>query len=1030
MKLLIVHLSDIHFCNKNNALLNKKNELCNAVRNNVKEADGTIIIVSGDIAYSGKKEEYQIAEEFFTELLLELENHTNALIQYLFVPGNHDCDFSLNESVRKILLRDTSENVDEDVLSVYTAVQEDYNTFAKKFNTNTEVSSLLYNKCVVPFGNETVCVNSYNTAFCSQMHELPGTMWFPTQILLKDWFDAKYSLSISVFHHRANWLKPDNARTFMTHMENTSNIMLCGHEHIPSKKFTDNLDEHSFLTIEGGVLQDSENPENSSFNVIQFDLADRKFRVASCNWNGTYYSNDIEKKEWSKFEKGYIEDLDKLHFSHSHWGWLNNIGANFTHPLKSNLCLDDLFVYPNVRKFVTTSKEEEESDNIVSFKDIVDNFTEDTKNLIMGNEKAGKTTLCKILIKTLYKKGFIPIYIKGRKISSTGLDDFKKMLKQCYIEQYVCENKRPFEQVLEEKLYLIIDNFDRSPLNAVYKNKFITAITSRYANITLLGNDLFTMQEMFIVDSPENVFSQYNQYTVLEFGHLLRYKLIDKWNSIGQIETIVKEDLYRKNDESERIINSIIGPNFIPSYPIFLLTILQSIEAGTPHDLKESSYGHYYQVLILSALGKIVRKNEEIEKYYIYLSELSYYFFSNKINEISREQFESFHDFHYSQYRTKMSMDETLKLLSDASLLEQNDNSISFKYRYVYYFFIGKYLADNLQNVEIQEILKKMARKLHETQCANIILFLTHHSKDPFILNEIASVAKEQFVDFKIVEFDKDVNAINNLIQSIPEIAYDSDKEVESTRIERLKKKDYETVSIEFHNDSKPVDLDDDLEPIDLISKLNSAFKTMEILGQALKNHYASIKAIHKINLVEEVYFLGLRTLDSFYRAFEESNEFVVNQINDYLEERNKKSNRKIEFGKYEQQDLGRLIVFNLASQVTYNFIKKITSCIGTDKLKEIYPDIVKNNNFNSIRIINFSIQLEYLAGFPLNELRKMKDDLGGNLLAYTIVRKTVVDYLYMYPLSVERKQQIGDLLSLSMKTMRRIEAKSAVRKK
>jgi hypothetical protein len=325
-----------------------------------------------------------------------------------------------------------------------------------------------------------------------------------------------------------------------------------------------------------------------------------------------------------------------------------------------------------------------------------------------------------------------------------------------------------------------------------------------------------------------------------------------------------------------------------------------------------------------------------------------------------------------------------------------------------------------------------MCRRLHKTNYANIILFLTHHSKDNFILEEISKVAQGQFSEFDIVKFDKDVDAVNNLIQNIPEMTLE-DKSVEEHRLEQYQTQD------EFNElkqpKNNPIELSDDEsddEDIDLVSKLNNSFKTLEILGQILKNHYASIKAPQKIKFTEESYFLGLRTLNSFYKAFEESNEFVVNQINEYFEEKSKK-NRKIgnfELEVLKRQEVGRIIVFNMASFVTYNFIKKITSCIGTDKLKEIYPDVLKKNPDNSIKIINFAIQLEYFKGFPMSELKTILNELKTNPLAYSIVRKTVVDYLYMYPLSIEKKQQIGNTLSIKMNTMRRIEQKSVVKKK
>ena len=115
MKLLIVHLSDIHFNQTSNSLLRKKEELFNSIKNQVRDVEKTIIIVSGDIAFSGKQEEYKIADDFFTEIIIKLEEYSQKSVNIVMTPGNHDCDFSINESVRKSVLKDLNENVDDGI---------------------------------------------------------------------------------------------------------------------------------------------------------------------------------------------------------------------------------------------------------------------------------------------------------------------------------------------------------------------------------------------------------------------------------------------------------------------------------------------------------------------------------------------------------------------------------------------------------------------------------------------------------------------------------------------------------------------------------------------------------------------------------------------------------------------------------------------------------------------------------------------------------------------------------------------------
>ena len=87
----ILHLSDIHFSDSitSNALNSEIEELSSAINNwktdNNQELE--YIFVSGDIACKGLKEDYEIADMFFSQLLDKIGLDKK---QIFFVPGNHD----------------------------------------------------------------------------------------------------------------------------------------------------------------------------------------------------------------------------------------------------------------------------------------------------------------------------------------------------------------------------------------------------------------------------------------------------------------------------------------------------------------------------------------------------------------------------------------------------------------------------------------------------------------------------------------------------------------------------------------------------------------------------------------------------------------------------------------------------------------------------------------------------------------------------------------------------------------------------
>lgn len=532
-------------------------------------------------------------------------------------------------------------------------------------------------------------------------------------------------LVISVLHHPFNWQNPENARQLRKHVEETSDVIITGHEHIASSSIKDNLDGNHTEFIEGAVLQDWENTENSGFNLILLDLENEIQKIQKYSWNGSSYEVGNETCDWFPYKRKKSLHKKIFEINSQFDGRLNDPGASFTHPNKSELTLKDIFVFPNLRQLgLEKTKSKDVIVGAVESEILCQINENGNKNLIIGAEKAGKTSLCMILYKHYYFEGYVPIYLEGHRIKSKSLEHFNKLVNRAYTEQYSPETLEGFSQLKNSKKLLIIDDFDKSKPSIKYKAFLVRDINEFYSNIIITANDLFQVEELTYEEKQkESVFEKYQQYKILEFGHLLRSRLICKWNTLGQEEYLEDVELTQKNDNATRIIDTIIGKNFVPSHPIFLLTILQTIEVGKPHNLKESSYGYYYEFLITQALSRTV-KSDEIDAYYSYISELANYLFENNLREISKDNLlNKFHKWFCNEYKINLNFDKFIENLVNAFILDENVYVIRFRYKYVYYFFLAKYISDNIDRDDIKRRISDMCKRLYMEEFANVILF-------------------------------------------------------------------------------------------------------------------------------------------------------------------------------------------------------------------------------------------------------------------------------------------------------------------
>lgn len=1031
MKVLLIHLSDIHLKNENNSIFKKNVQLAKAIQNNVLEVDCVFAIISGDIAFSGKEQEYNQAMILLDSINSHLTSYTNKKVSWILIAGNHDCDFDnknkkVRETLIKSILQDGDKAIDNAVIEQCCEIQNNFFDFRSLYQDDQAVlyEDKLLKVIEFKFKNLSITFNCYNTSWISQLPEQPGKMYFPILRYKKAHHIHKSNLVISILHHPFNWYEPINRRDLLRHIAETSDIVLTGHEHIASKSAQNDLEGNYTEHIEGAVLQETDQDETSGFNIIVFDLDESSQQILNYVWNGDIY---LPAKPHDPFPYPKSQKLNKKDFEiHNKFEeFIDDPGASFSHPCKSRITLADIFISPDLRDFkIDRTKENEIQTDIINANALYKIDASQNKIIITGAGKSGKSSLCKVLYKHYHNNGYVPVYIDGRNIKSAAFERFKKVVNESYKEQYRDGNFEKFLQLENDKKIIIIDDFDKAKLNTKYKFLLLETLNKIYNNLIISANDIFRLQEVLSGDRQQDSnLENFRQFEILEFGHLLRNKLISKWTTLGIDQNIEENELTRKIDHTKQIVNTIIGKNFVPSYPLFVLVIMQAIEVGNPHNLKESAYGYYYQFLITQTLSRINKRNDEIDAYYNYITELANHFFENKIRKISKDNLNKFHKRFCDEYKINHHFNELVNSLIDAFIMEMNDDVYKFKYKYVYYFFVARYISNNISQESIRTKVSGMCKRLYREEFANIIMFLTHHSKDPIILEEILSQAKSLFGEFKPIRFDNDISPINKLLIEIPKVIL-KDKNVNEIRESNLKIKD----EVELSEKNTPedatdeFDLQEDIIELDFISTLNMSFKTIEIIGQVLKNYYGSLKGVTKLALGEEIYFLGLRSLSSFFSSLIDNSDYIINGVKSFIADQNLVEQDRIE-------ESAKEFLFKVCCMISYVFIKKVSEAVGSEKLSETFNEILEKNDITSAHMIDISIKLDFFRAFPHEDISKLSRKLSGNLLPGFLLKQFVITYLYMFPTTYQDKQRICNMLGIPMDSQRIIDTTSAQKK-
>ena len=515
-------------------------------------------------------------------------------------------------------------------------------------------------------------------------------------------------------------------------------------------------------------------------------------------------------------------------------------------------------------------------------------------------------------------------------------------------------------------------------------------------------------------------------------GPELRDELIRKWNGLGNDYYTDKNEIYRKNDRATAFINDIVKKSLIPAYPFFVISMLQGMEAAEAQNPEYSIHGYYYQLIINKALAKAISKTKELGAFHSIITQYCYFLFAEKIRfkSVPLDDFRTFYSDFCKRFEIEtISLDRALDVLVKGKLITVAQDQVRIAYKYVYYYHVAKYLSEKIATVpEIKEKVRQMCERVYREEYSNIVMFLVHLEKSQLILDELLINAKQIFKNFPAIRLEEDTDFINKLIDRIPEEILEHSDE-EDARKEDLKEEEkQEQLEREFEEDDiteGDYSLDEDIAALEIMPRLNRAVKTIEILGQVTKKHWAEIEGPKKLELAEETFLVGLRTLGFHFDLLEKNIEILVEHVKEIVERKHLKDS----LDKIELKHITNGLIFRLCSLSSYGIFRRVSNSIGLEDLAPTFKRLEEKLSYKSVQLINLSIKLEHYRSFPENDLNKFQESNGTNFLCINVMQNMIVNYMYLYHTTDKKKQQLCAKFKIAMPKQRKIEATSKVRK-
>lgn len=1016
MQLVVVHLSDIHLRTKKNPVMDRIEQIASAVISVGPTPDMYLVILSGDIAFSGEPAEYDVAAAFLEGLREKLSRAApSSELVFLSVPGNHDAVLPADEmSVREALVRGVLSSIngpriDPGLLRKLLEAQGPYNDFRTKHFGRGEPWDGVCETMLLERLGKRIQVNLYNTAILSQREEKQGQLRVPVRRISESiHLASNVALSISVFHHSYGWLESNNHLDFRNHIERVSDIALTGHQHFAHNFYKVNSTGEQVLYLEGGALQDEGYAHQSELTVILFDLSRNEESSVHFKWARDLYarSREIAWRPISlnrniRLDFVVTEEFDRV---------LNDPGTPCFHKIKGALGLRDFFVYPD---FSVTKAGSKGASVDVKGDEILKHISSSRRMLFQGSALVGKTALAKRLFHDVFGPGqFVPLFLDGKTIKTATSRKLTDLVGESADAEYGPANMEAFRQLPPERKVLIVDDWHRASLNAEGRRQFLQFVDAHFGKVILFCDDVFRLQEL--TDKLSKTLVDFDHVTIREAGHLKRGSIIDRWLTMGREHTVGTPALAHEIEETERFVQSVIGKNTLPSLPFIVLAILQIREEDKAESPEAGSFGYLYEVLVTRALSATTGRKAQLEKKYTFLARLAYRLFKLDVESVPVQMVREIADEYAHSHLVQVDVDSLLADLERERVLVNIEGNYSFGYPHFYYYFVARYYKEHLDRGDGERLRTEIARMVDlvsSEKYATILMFVIYLARDSAgVIDKLVANAKLIYATEPPAGLASEVSFLEDLCGA-EETDLPTRVDIEKNREHRRKSRDLAERRQNISEKERRAEFQysEDLSDVD---KIRLSFRHIDLLGHVIRNFPGSLPGKEKLAILSATYMLALRLLGKLFGILESIvEEAYQNSLKGPDPET--RADQQALASKSEEESIYELIG-DLGRFFAIAMTLRVASSVGLPELEEAYSRVLEEvGRTNATRLIDLAIKLEHSKVYPEYEIKELHRDFAKNYFADRTLKSLVIGNIRKYGMDQRLRQRIAAALQL-----------------
>lgn len=883
MKIVFLQLSDLHIENGTAIHMEK----VRAVKKSLSvfaPFEGAVIAIAGDVAASGKYNEYKLAEKLIGSLsaMFKDEFHiSEGNLKVLIVPGNHDVNNNkMAEFTREEVEAFYSARTVESKLEMQVEKSDEFFNFARHYLCF--LPERLFVKRTLFFQDDNcdckyrIEANLFNSAPFSSKRD-NGIHYMPQNVFHELSRSCVSDFCISIMHHAPEWFCPEHKNILNELIYSKSNLVLYGHEHYENSKEIKSNNSGAII-INGGGAWWKRDSLNSEYYAGVLDTETRDYQQFKYSWvqDGRFYLHSEEKKTQFTYrcingsnlevKQSYIDEL--LHD-------------------EKHMMLHDFskyFVFPSLKK--NCSDEYDDGFEIHTQLDFLKELEKTNHLAISGNNSSGKTTLLKWLFLQL-SRHYTVLYCGTKEVAGKNQEN---IIRETFADIYgTGKQYEVFQQQDQTQKIIIIDDCHR--IKPEHLKKLLTNLNKKFKYIIISGteNTTFDIKAMLVKELGEDK-DDFVKYSILKFYAEKRAKLIQKAIATFAGDSLTGASIREIEHKIEKSLNAQkliyrVDPDFIIQYVNYYCTHLHELQSKNIN-----VFSKVFEASIEFSINPHLR-HETVGQIKTALSEVAHYIHFGKRYPIGVQEISEIVQAYAKNYEEKLSAQRFLDVVLSAKILECPNDDFT-------YIFKNK---DHLAYFTAEAILRKGnetgatddLRHVAEYSCfginPTILKFITYMTSNVQVINLLIKQAVDNVKDWTSFSLDE---------QNIHFLTHVKEEAGNIPAIDAKEKERHETAKIEKEEDTTNSDVVEVLGLYDYkesdIDQLNfqiiRAYSQMNVLAGCLTSFSHMMPAATKRDLISVLYSMPDKI---FYQWGKEIDLNWDQFIGEFIDEVGHKGERK-----------------------------------------------------------------------------------------------------------------------------------------